>query len=202
MPSDFHDAPLTSRSGAPVESSVELLERAQSGDDAALNTLLARYLPRLTRWASGRLPAGMRTMLDTSDLVQDAIINALRNLGTLEIRTEGTLQAYLRKAVNNRIIDLYRRAARRPGRDELTEDVVSPGASPLDAAIGAEAVDAYERALEALSDGDREAIVLRVELGFDFEEIAEQLGKPSASAARMAVTRAIKRLAHEMRTKR
>jgi len=35
-----------------VESSVELLTRAQSGDDAALNSLLARYLPRLTRWAS------------------------------------------------------------------------------------------------------------------------------------------------------
>ena len=185
-----------------VESSVELLTRAQSGDDAALNSLLARYLPRLTRWASGRLPAGMRTMLDTSDLVQDAIINALRNLGTLEIRTEGTLQAYLRRAVNNRIIDLYRRAARRPSRDELRDDAVAPGASPLDVAIGAEAVEAYERALDALSDGDREAVVLRVELGFDFQEIAQQLDKPSVDAARMAVTRAIARLADHMRPKR
>src|SRR5437762_13839464 len=96
-----------------VGSSVELLERAQSGDDAALNSLLARYLPRPTRWASGRLPAGLRTMLDTSHLVQDTIINALRNLGTLEIQNEGTLQAYLRRAVNNRIIDLYRRGTRR-----------------------------------------------------------------------------------------
>jgi len=185
-----------------VESSVELLARAQSGDDAALNSLLTRYLPRLMRWASGRLPAGMRTMLDTSDLVQDAIINALRNIGTLEIRTEGTLQAYLRRAVKNRIIDLYRRSARRPKRDELTDDAVAPDASPLEAAIGAETVEAYERALEALSDADREAIVLRVELGFGFDEIAQQLGKPSVDAARMAVTRAIARLANEMRAKR
>src|SRR5262245_24994433 len=185
-----------------VESSVELLARAQSGDDAALNTLLARYLPRLMRWASGRLPAGTRTMLDTSDLVQDAIINALRNLGTLEIRNEGTLQAYLRRAVHNRIIDLYRRSVRRPRRDELRDDAASPGASPLEEAIGAETIDAYERALEALSEADREAIVLRVELGLGFDEIAEQLGKPSADAARMAVTRAIARLATEMRAKR
>jgi RNA polymerase sigma-70 factor (ECF subfamily) len=184
-----------------VESSVELLERAQSGDDAALNSLLARYLPRLTRWASGRLPAGMRTMLDTSDLVQDAIINALRHLGTLEIRNEGSLQAYLRRAVNNRIIDLYRRGTRRPKRDELTDDAVSPDASPLEAAIGAEAIDTYERALEALSESDREAVVLRVELGFDFREIAQQLGKPSVDAARMAVTRALARLADQMRPK-
>jgi len=184
-----------------VESSVELLARAQSGDDAALNSLLARYLPRLMRWASGRMPAGMRTMLDTSDLVQDAIINALRNLETLEIRSEGTLQAYLRRAVHNRIIDLYRRAARRPRRDELPDDAVAPGASPLEAAIGAEAVENYERALEALTDSDREAVVLRVELGFDFDEIARQLDKPSPDAARMAVTRALARLAEHMRVK-
>lgn len=185
-----------------VDSSVELLVRAQSGDGEALNGLLARYLPRLRRWASGRLPAGMRTMLDTSDLVQDAVINALRNLDTLEIRTEGTLQAYLRRAVNNRIIDLYRRAGRRPARQEMPENAASPAASPLEAAIGAEAVESYERALAALSGADQEAIVLRVELGLDFEEIATQLGKPSADAARMAVTRAIARLAAEMRSKR
>jgi RNA polymerase sigma factor (sigma-70 family) len=185
-----------------ADSSVELLVKAQSGDGEALNGLLARYLPRLKRWASGRLPTGMRTMLDTNDLVQDAVINALRNLDTLEIRSEGTLQAYLRRAVNNRIIDLYRRAGRRPVRQEMPEDAASPAASPLEVAIGAEAVESYERALATLSDAEQEAIVLRVELGLDFEEIATQLGKPSADAARMAVSRAIARLANEMRPKR
>jgi RNA polymerase sigma-70 factor (ECF subfamily) len=185
-----------------ADSSVELLVKAQSGDGEALNGLLARYLPRLKRWASGRLPSGMRTMLDTNDLVQDAVINALRNLDTLEIRNEGTLQAYLRRAVNNRIIDLYRRAGRRPTRQEMPEDAASLAASPLEAAIGAEAVESYERALATLSAADQEAIVLRVELGLDFEEIASQLGKPSTDAARMAVSRAIARLANEMRPKR
>lgn len=37
-------------------SSLTLLERAQAGDRAALDPLIARYLPRLQRWASGRLP--------------------------------------------------------------------------------------------------------------------------------------------------
>src|ERR1700694_3180459 len=104
------------------ESSVDLLMKAQSGDEEARNELLARYLPRLQRWASGRLPSGVRTMLDTGDLVQDAVINALRHLNPLEIRTESALQVYLRRAVNNRIIDLYRRAGRRPARQELPED--------------------------------------------------------------------------------
>ena len=184
-----------------AESSVELLVRAQSGDGSALNDLLARYLPRLTRWASGRLPAGMRTMLDTNDLVQDAVINALRNLDTLEIRSEGALQAYLRRAVHNRIIDLYRRAGRRPMRQEMPEDAPSQRTSPLEAAIGAEAIEVYERALATLSESDQQAIILRVELGFEYAEIAAQLGKSNADAARMAVSRAIARLADAMRRK-
>jgi RNA polymerase sigma factor (sigma-70 family) len=182
-----------------AESSVSLIVKAQSGDDVALNQLLARYLPRLQRWASGRLPSSMRTMLDTGDLVQDAVINALRHLESIDIRTEGALQAYLRRAVHNRIIDLHRRAGRRPAREELPEAAAADDTSPLEAAIGAEAVEAYELALERLKEDDRQAIVLRVELGLDYHELAAQLGKPSPAAARMAVTRAIARLADEMR---
>jgi RNA polymerase sigma-70 factor, ECF subfamily len=184
------------------ESSMDLLRQAQAGDEQALDDLLARYLPRLQRWASGRLPAGIRTMNDTADIVQDAIINALRNLGGIEIRTDGALQAYLRQSVNNRIIDQYRRHGRRPPREEIPEDAVAAGPSPLEDAIGAEALEHYERALASLREEDREAIVLRVELGLEYDELAIQLGKPSAAAARMAVTRAIARLAAEMRRAR
>jgi RNA polymerase sigma factor (sigma-70 family) len=187
---------------ANMEKSVDLLLKAQSGDEDAQNELLARYLPRLRRWASGLLPSSLRTMLDTGDLVQDAIINALPHLATLEIRTEGTLWNYLRRAVRNRIVDLYRRAARRPIREEMPEDAAFYGPSPLDAAIGAEAVEWYERALATLSDQEQEAVFLSEELGLSFKEIAAQLEKASPDAARMAVNRAIERLADEMRRNR
>jgi RNA polymerase sigma-70 factor (ECF subfamily) len=84
----------------------------------------------------------------------------------------------------------------------MPENAEANGTSPLDAAIGAEAVARYERALGRLRDEEREAIVLRVEFGYDFDTIAAQLGKPSAAAARMAVTRAIAKLAEEMRDAR
>jgi RNA polymerase sigma factor (sigma-70 family) len=155
------------------DSSVELLMKAQSGDEDALNDLLGRHLPRLQRWASGRLPARARSMLDTGDLVQDAMRNALRHLNTFEIRTDGGLQAYFRRAVLNRIKDLYRRAARRPIREEMSEDIPVPGPSALDVAIGNEALEEYERALASLSESERDAIVLRVELGLNYGEIAE-----------------------------
>jgi RNA polymerase sigma-70 factor, ECF subfamily len=181
-----------------ADSSVDLLLKAQSGDEDALNRLLTRYLPRLRRWASQRLPWGLRTMLDTGDLVQDAIINALTHLNSLEVRTERALEFYLQRAVKNRIIDLHRRSRHRPAREEIPEHTAASGASPQEEAIGAEALERYERALASLKTEERQAIVLRVELGLDYGEIAAQLGKPSSDAARMAVTRAIVRLAEKM----
>jgi RNA polymerase sigma-70 factor (ECF subfamily) len=181
------------------DASIELIVQAQSGDDDALNRLLDRYVPRLRRWASGRLPSSMRTMLDTGDLVQDAVVAALRRLPTIDVQHEGALFAYLRQAVNNRIIDLYRRKQRWPERQEMPVDAESHETSPLDAAMRAEDVERYEQALARLGDDDRQLIVLRVEFGFDYAAMAAAMNKPSAAAARMACTRAIGKLAQEMR---
>jgi RNA polymerase sigma-70 factor (ECF subfamily) len=181
-----------------ADSSVDLLVKAQSGDGEALDRLLTRYLPRLQRWASGRLPWGLRTMLDTGDLVQDAIIHALPHLKNIEIRSERALQFYLQRAIRHRIIDLYKRGRRHPAREEMSEQMAAGGASPQEAAIGAEAFQRYERALSGLKEEERQAIVLRFELGLEYAEIAVQLAKPSPDAARMTVTRAIVRLADKM----
>jgi len=180
---------------------VELLVKAQSGDEDARNELLARYVPKLKRWARGRLPAHLRTMLDTGDLVHDAIVNALLRLSSVEICAKGTVHACLRRAVTN-CIDLCRHVERRPIREERPDNAVSDGLSPLDAVIGADDVAWYEGALANLSDHEQQAIFLSVELGHDFEEIAAQLGTPTPDAARIAVNRAIARLVDEMRRQR
>jgi len=181
------------------ESSVELLLGARSGNNDALNQLLDRYLPRLSRWASGRLPKNLRTMLDTGDVVQDAIISALPHLSTLEVRTERAFWVYLKQIVRYRIIDLHKRASRRPMRHEMPEDVPTAAPTPLEAAIGAEALERYEVALDSLTKEEFRAVVLRTELGLGYKDIATELGKASPDAARMAVSRAIKRLAVEMK---
>ena len=63
-----------------------LLERVRAGDAAALNRLMDRYLPRLSRWASGRLPRYARDLSDTDDLVEDTLIRSVANLGHFEAR--------------------------------------------------------------------------------------------------------------------
>lgn len=182
-----------------AESSLDLLDQARAGDESALNTLMARHLPRLRRWATGRLPRWVRDVTDTDDLVQDTLLRTFKRIDRFEARGEGALQAYLRQGVINRIRDEFRRAGRRPGAAELDSEVPDSSASPLDEAIGSQAVDRYERALQRLRAADREAIVARIEMGFSNEELATLLGKRTANAARMAVERALVRLAVEMR---
>ena len=133
-------------------------------------------------------------MLDTQDLVQDTVLNSLRHLDQFESRHEGALQAYLRQAVLNRIRDEARKYSRRPVAAELTDSQPAASASPLDIAIGREGVERYEAALKKLRPIDREAIIGRLELQYDYKELAELLGKPNATAARGAVTRALARL--------
>lgn len=181
-----------------LQSSLTLLERARAGDRAALDALVARYLPRLQRWASGRLPRWARDMADTQDLVQETLFQAFKRIDKFEARGEGALQAYLRQALLNGIREELRRAKRRPARSELHSGVQDSGRSPLEEAIGQEALERYEQALARLRPEDRELVVARVELGYTSREIADLLDKPTPNAARMATERAIIRLAKEM----
>lgn len=182
-----------------AESSLQLLQRARVGDREALERLIARYLPRLQRWATGRLPRWARDLADTQDLVQETVIRTFSRIEAFNPEGEGALQAYLRQALLNRIRDEFRRARRHPPAGELGDEHVDPAASPLEEAIGQEALERYETALSRLRPEDREAIVARVEMGCRLEEVALTLGKPTANAARVAVDRALVRLAQEMR---
>lgn len=184
--------PLTS------EATIDLLELVKIGDRTALNRLLERCIPPLRRWAHGRLPPAARGLHDTGDLVQETVIAAMGRLEAFEARYQGALQAYLRQAVMNRVRDLIRQAQRRPEPVPLPDRLVDPDSSPLEQAIGTESLEAYEKALERLAPADREAVIGRIELGYSYEELAVALDKPTAAAARMAVTRAVKRLAGEM----
>jgi RNA polymerase sigma-70 factor (ECF subfamily) len=175
-----------------------LLKRAQSGDPRALEALLARYRPRLERWASGRLPLFARSLFDTGDLVQETLLKAIEGLDLIEVRHPGSFQAYVRQAVLNRIRDQMRWARRRPGSEGVPDLVEDRTPSPLETAIGADVLDRYERALDTLRDEERQLLHLRIELDYSYEEIAVITERKTRDAARMAVQRALRRLAEAM----
>ena len=197
-PSGESSSDPTASSRVEAQSSIELIRRARTGDTSAENELCVRYLPRLQRWAHGRLPAWARGALDTHDLVQDTFIQVLKRIGDFEPRHEGAFHGYLRQALLNRVRDEIRRATRHAPPQPLDPAKAGSDPSPLEEAIGRETLERYESALQRLRPTDREAIMLRIELNYPYADIATALGKPSIAAAQMAVSRALVRLAEEM----
>lgn len=137
-------------------------------------------------------------MVDTDDMIQETLIGTFKNLEGFVPRHDGAFGAYLRQALLNRIRDEIRKAKARPRREEMPHEHPAEGASPLEEAIGSDALERYERALSRLAEDDREVLLARIELGLSYKEIATAAKRPSAEAARKAVGRALLRLATEM----
>jgi len=162
-----------------------------------MDELLSRYVSGLRRWAQGRLPRWARDLADTHDLVQDALFQTFKKIDGFEHRGAGALHAYLRQAVMNRIRDETRRAGRLPEQAFL-HDMKDEGASPLEAAVGAEMLERYEQALASLSMDDRELVVARVGLGLTYDRSSRGRRQTDRGRGRMAVARALLRLAAAM----
>jgi RNA polymerase sigma factor (sigma-70 family) len=128
-------------------------------------------------------------------------MRTLPRLQMFEVEHPGALQAFLRQAVANAIVDEIRKIQRRPvpvDIEDMSEVVADQRPSPLHAAIGREGIERYEAALDRLKPADREAIIARLEMQQSWEEVAIALGKSTPDAARVAVRRAIAKLLAEM----
>jgi len=181
------------------EPTIELVVRAREGDRLAVEALLQRSIPSLKRFAHGRLPAAARGSLDTGDLVQETVLHVLRRLDTFEPRHVGAMQAYLRQSVINRIRDEVRRIGRHPAPAELPQDLVSDMPSPLEEAVRSEAYERYRAVLSQLSPRDRQMVVARIEAQWNLGEIARRFNMKTVDGARMAVTRAMRRLVNRLK---
>jgi RNA polymerase sigma factor (sigma-70 family) len=175
-----------------------LLMRYRRGDAHALTELVSRFLPRLHRWAHGRLPRWARTHADTPDLVHDVMLRTIGRLDALDLQGHDALGAYFRAAVRNRIRDEHRRFARRGGSQPLSATLPDPAPSPLDRTIEIDHHARYRAALARLDSADRELIVGHVELHYSHAQLGCMTGR-TPNAARMALQRAIGRLVAQMR---
>jgi RNA polymerase sigma-70 factor (ECF subfamily) len=126
------------------------------------------------------------------------LLRALGSLDRFEMRTEGSFVAYLRRIMLNAVRDEIRRGSRERVDAAPAESMPSRDASALEREIGREMLEAYEEALAALPEHQREAVILRIEFGYTFPEIAAALEHPSPDAARMLVTRSLVKLAEAL----
>ena len=164
---------------------------------AVVERVLATLVPFFHRWTHGRLPSYARRRMDTGDIVQEAIVGVLRNLGEIHAADPEALAKYLAIAIRNRIADEVRRASHGEVANRIS-DPADARASPLEEAIDSENHRHYRAALLTLADDDQALLVGRIELGLSFDELALVTKRNSPDAARVATRRAALRLARAM----
>jgi RNA polymerase sigma factor (sigma-70 family) len=181
-------------------SSRELLARHRRGDRGALDTLFRRVFRSLRNWARGRLPLYARAVNDTVDILQDVLMQTFRRLDRFENRGKGALRAFVRAGVENRIRDELRRTARRP-TDYLEDDcrtTADSSPSAFDAVAAAEEDQRFRAALATLSKQDQILVVSSLKENLTYEQIALITRRPTPESARLAVRRAVLKLAKQM----
>jgi len=178
-------------SQGPLESTQELVARALKGDRMARDRIAGRYHDTLLQFGHGRLPRLARGLVETVDVVQEVLGRVLGRLDRVDASEPGSLLAYLRESVLNQIRDEIRRAERRPRTTVLGDLHRALDPDPLDAAISRQEGERYTDGVLRLPAVQREAFLMKVEMGRSYREIADRLGRPSQEAARMLVRRAI-----------
>lgn len=151
----------------PLAEEDRLLRDAQKGDRAAFASLVSSYWDRLYRW----LYHLTRDRHTAEDLTQDTFLKAFAHLNRFQAGTN--FAAWLFRIGHNNFANHYRSHARQ--RETLPDDLPSPGANPVEEASHRELVQGVERAIQRLAPEFRAALVLRIEEGLSFRQIAEIL---------------------------
>ena len=149
-----------------------LLGQLKRGDNEALRQIYMEYKDNLLTIAASLLhdPGA------AEDVLHDVFVSFAGVVGSLRLR--GTLRNYLVASVVNRARDMYRKG--RHHLVELDEAGQMPAGSeaPEQSAAYSEEADRLTGALAQLPSEQRETIVLHLNAGMKFKEIAETQGIP------------------------
>ena len=167
-----------------------ILERIVKGDKDATNDLVKHCYPLLLKWAHGRVPYTEKSLLDTTDLVQETILRGIQRIESFQSLRAGAFLAYLRKI----FINCINESVRKPNKSDDIDDFLNRRTN-FSTELNVDEYIFYEKALEKLSEEEQEAVILRVEFGFTYAEIAQEMEKPTEDSARMYVNRALVKLA-------
>lgn len=193
------------------DQTVELLQRAKSGNDDAINELMDRHRNSLRQLVRMRLDQKIQKRVDVSDVVQDVLVEANRRLQRYIENPVMPFHLWLRQIAKDRIIDAHRRhrvSAKRSvdreqalvaprGYDQSSIQLASllgdQRLTPAAAALQQEMAKKVEHAISLLDEKDCEIIVMRHYEHLTNQEIGKvlDLTEPAAS---MRYLRAIRRL--------
>jgi RNA polymerase sigma-70 factor (ECF subfamily) len=177
--------------GEPDDAS--LIARARAGDDAAINSLVRRYLGDVYAVAS-------RVLSDpelAQDAAQDALVNAVRALH--RFRGEASFRTWLLRITVNAARSIARKQFRR--REVSLEEIQETPNDETDVASVVAINDEASRAARALTqlpEKQRMAVTLRTTQGLSYHEIGTVLDC-TEGAARVNYHLGVKRLRELMK---
>jgi RNA polymerase sigma-70 factor (ECF subfamily) len=186
------------------------MERASGGDRLAREQLLAGHRDRLKQMVAVRMDRRLKARIDPSDVVQDVLAIATRDLSDYLRTRPMPFYPWLRKLTWERLIELQRQhlvaRKRSVAREDfgipelpdesaavLAERLLSHNTSPSDLLIREEMRQRVRQALERLGPRDREVLVLRYLEQLSPAEVAAVLGIKEG-AVKTRQTRALVRL--------
>lgn len=191
----------------------ELLDAFRNGDPAAGDSLLRRFEPWLKLIARLQLESRFHAKFDPSDVVQQAMLEALKAAPQFRGNTEAEFTAWLRQILTHALAHEIRRYAGTAKRDlareipleqqlahtsqQLGDMLAATGTSPSQKAVKREQSVLLAEVLERLPEDFREVIILRNLEGLPHDEVARRMGR-SPGAVRMLWVRALARLREDL----
>jgi RNA polymerase sigma-70 factor (ECF subfamily) len=188
----------------------DLITLAREGDRRALDQLFSVYGERIRRIIRLRMGKELRSKPESMDLVNEALMCAVRDLKEFSYRDEGDFLRWLAQIAENRIRDNLDRlhAGKRDIRKESPlDDDTSKGTNrhnrvqqlavsttPSAILSKKEELDKLENAIDQLKPEHREIILLAKIEGLSYKEVADKLNKSTdmvgylLSQAMMALT--------------
>jgi RNA polymerase sigma-70 factor (ECF subfamily) len=156
-----------------------LLERCRRGDDLAWEALVRRYQSRVYSVAFHY----MRNAEEARDMAQDIFVRIYQRLETFQ-GDQAFLPWMLRLARNVCIDALRRKKARPPATDVTIDDAVQIASStptPEETSEARSSRDLLYRAMDRMSESDREILMLKEIQGLKVEEISSLLKVPTGT---------------------
>lgn len=188
--------------GEPIDLSLELVQRIQAGDRGAFEGLYLRYHDALLFSIRSRLGSRLRASLQSEDILQSVVKDALGELARFEPRGPGSLRHYLHACVLNKIrakaaqLEGGVRACERRASSSVLDEL--PGRDGEPRYLDGARYERLEAGLAQLSAEAREVVVLRSVEGLSNDEAAHVLGTSPAAASKL-YNRALARLGGWMR---
>jgi RNA polymerase sigma-70 factor (ECF subfamily) len=194
----FLQISIVSGSKAMDQETTTLLLQAKAGSGDALNRLFEHVAARLLALIRLRMGSGIRSRMESRDILQACMMKAFENLDRLKGETSETLMAWLARIAENEIRDQAEYLGRKrrdmdrdiPIEDEARDRLKAQVRSQVSQVILGHEMKRLERALENLDPDYREIILLRKMEELSYEEIGRRLGK-SPDACRMLLARAM-----------